>query len=250
MELTLYQNAFCPYSERVRRVLGEMALVHRRIEVGWHELDSVHRLTGIREIPVLLHDGHAKAGSSAIARYLNGFNPERHLFPASADDELGHWETEADRMLDVFMRLALPVWADEIETFKEREAFRAHYARFGEYTELRQHTLREWQATQNEWSKLNAVLAKQPYLLGEALTYADLAMYGSVYAVAQFKGYYVPDSQHHLASWYERIRTAGQYRDQELFLGSIRAKHAHKDNLYAETRYQDPGTDTRQSDDY
>ena len=92
MEITLYQNAFCPYSERVRRVLGEMAIMHRRVEVGWHELDGLQRLTGTKEIPTLSHDGHIRVGSASIARYLNDFLEERRLFglrcPATAVSQL------------------------------------------------------------------------------------------------------------------------------------------------------------------
>jgi len=74
MSLTLYRLEGCPYCEAVVDVLEELDLAFESVWVeGLHsERDDVRRVSGQRQVPVLVDDDHGvtMAESERIAEYL------------------------------------------------------------------------------------------------------------------------------------------------------------------------------------
>jgi glutathione S-transferase len=241
-EITLYQDTHCPYSERARRVLSEKGIFQNRINVLWYEREELARKTGSQETPVAVYGEKTITNSGEIARFANGLVVGGvDLFPEGKDDDIRQWERRADTLAQATMPLAIPVWADVMSDSKDREAFLERNRRFGEYKDLKNRRLELWRQVESQWAEINEILAKTDYLLGP-LTYADYAMYGSVYLAAQFHAFDVPQALLNLAAWYETIRTAGTMRDQEVMLGKSRAGHKTHDIDYTRgaTRYGDP----------
>lgn len=244
MEFTLFQNVHCPFSERTRRALGEKGIFQHRIDVLWHERGQMEQLTGMTSTPVAIHERRILTNSGAIARHADTVMPGKtKLFPEDLHHDIAEWERKANQLFDITMPLAIPVWADVMIDPQERAAFLQAQAKVGSYRELRKDRMEHWRAVQVEWRQLEEALEKRDYLLGD-MTYADLAMYGSVYLAAQFHAFEVPQSLDSLAGWYENIRTAGMMRDQELLLGRIRHEHDTESHVIDETRedsrYGDP----------
>ncbi len=240
MELRLFEAPQCPFSERARRVLGHKALPHERIHVRWDQIDRLAELTGFRQIPVLQHGADTvRAGSGAIARYLEEVHPDRPLFPHERRADIARWERESERLLRKSMPILVPLWADTLEA-SERKPFLERHAEYGAYKTLVRDRLKYWRAVEDEWRRLDDLLAGKDHVL-EELTYADFALYGAVYAVAQFHGFEVPQDRLRLASWYERMRTSGQYRDQEIDLGQRQPQQVRWiQDLYSDMHYSEP----------
>lgn len=244
MELTLFQNVHCPFSERARRALGEKGIYQHRVEVPWHDRIELERITSATSTPVAIHEKRLLTNSGAIARYADSLVPGKtRLFPEELDHEISEWERRANQLHELTMPLAIPVWADVMLDPHERDAFLQTQLRYGTYKELRKNQLQHWRTVEAEWQKVDEALGENYYLLGE-LTYADFAMYGTVYLAAQFHAFDVPEILIRLATWYEVIRTAGIMRDQELILGKYRQEHKTDNHVIdytrEDSRYGDP----------
>lgn len=242
LEVTLYQDPHSPFSERARRALGEKGIYQRRVNVAWSARDELERRFATRETPVLACGGRVMTTSGAIARWADRAVPGgMTLFPDAARPDVAAWERRANDLARQTLPLAVPVWADVMTDAAERRAFLAAHAGLGSYGALKAARMDHWRRVMREWRLLDEALADRDYLLG-SLTYADHAVYGSVYLAAQFHAFEVPQALERLAAWYETIRTAGIMRDQELLLAKARRGDAHHDIDYtrATTRYGDP----------
>lgn len=240
LHVTLYQDPHCPFSERVRRALGEKGIYQDRVNVGWHQRDEIERISGTRSTPMMLVRGRAFTASTEIAAWANDESRlGMDLFPERLREAIDEWVTTADRLHTVTLPLAVPVWADVMRDAAEREAFLGAHASLGTYRDLRNARMVHWRAVMDEWRQLERALADRDYLLGD-LTYADFAVYGTVYLAAQFHAFEVPQALERLAAWYETIRTAGLMRDQELLLAKERRDlglgHPHRGKQH----YGDP----------
>lgn len=75
MSLTLYQLEGCPYCEKVAERLETLDLEYESVWVeGLHSRrDEVKRISGQRQVPVLIDDNHGvtMAESDRILDYLN-----------------------------------------------------------------------------------------------------------------------------------------------------------------------------------
>lgn len=241
-DVVLHDNTHCPYSERARRALGEMGIYQKRVPFFWHRRAELEAETGHDTVPVLRDGARVVVGSGAIARYADNLAQDGlRLFPAAEVAAIAAWERRANDMVSRTFPLAVPVWADVMIDDAERRAFLDCHRHYGDYATLVRDRLRHWNTVMAVWREVDAALARSDYLLGE-LTYADLAVYGSVYLAAQFHAFEVPQVLERLAAWYETIRTAGIMRDQELILD-----HPHRDgqDLNGDTirrtsRYGDP----------
>jgi glutathione S-transferase len=81
---TLYHLLLCPFSRKVRVVLGEKKIDHQLVleRTTDHRADFL-ALNPAAEVPVLVEpDGAALAESSAITEYLNELSPEPDLLGA------------------------------------------------------------------------------------------------------------------------------------------------------------------------
>lgn len=72
---TLYDRPECPYSKRVRRVLGVLAVDHKEVIVpeSKADRDDLESITGQRGVPVLVGDDLPEgyiANSGEISLYL------------------------------------------------------------------------------------------------------------------------------------------------------------------------------------
>ncbi|MDP6193397.1 MAG: glutathione S-transferase family protein [Prochlorococcaceae cyanobacterium ETNP18_MAG_1] len=80
--MELHQFRHSPFCLKVRMVLQAKGLSYRTVEVtpGLGQVD-VFRLSGQRQVPILVDGETVLADSSVIARYLDAKQPERPLVP-------------------------------------------------------------------------------------------------------------------------------------------------------------------------
>jgi len=159
MELHQFRHsAFC---EKVRLVLAAKRLDYTVVEVtpGLGQLE-LFRLSGQRQVPVLLDGSEVIADSTAIALYLERHHPEPLLLPEAPAERarvllIEDW---ADTALAAGCRLAL-VQAAAVDPL-----LRSALLPDSTPGPLRQ------------LEQLAVLVADQPYLVGDRLTLADLAV--------------------------------------------------------------------------
>lgn len=197
MTLELYQFDLSHYCEKVRLILDYKGLSYHRIEVvpGIGQLE-LFQLSGQRQVPVL-KDGHVMvADSTAIAHYLEQHYPEPSLIPTDPKQKglcllLEDW---ADNGLGLNARKALLGAISQYPDFRSAllpsgtpnffkdllGAVPGDFLGFlgyglgigpGEVKLAREALKRNLEA-------LVLLLEHQPYVVGETLTLADLAIAG------------------------------------------------------------------------
>ena len=191
MELHQFRHsAFC---EKVRLVLAAKRLDYTVVEVtpGLGQLE-LFRLSGQRQVPVLLDGSEVIADSTAIALYLERHHPEPLLLPEAPAERarvllIEDW---ADTALAAGCRLAL-VQAAAVDPLLRSALLpdstpgplrqlvsnlpAAVMAGVGEAVATVVGSA-ERQQLQTNLEQLAVLVADQPYLVGDRLTLADLAV--------------------------------------------------------------------------
>lgn len=108
--IELYQFELSEYAEKVRLILDYKGLQYRKIEVtpGVGQIE-VFKISGQRQVPVLVDAGTVVADSTAIAMYLDRQYPEKPIMPTDARERglclmMEEW---ADSSLGILSRKAL-----------------------------------------------------------------------------------------------------------------------------------------------
>ncbi|MFZ4565502.1 MAG: glutathione S-transferase family protein [Prochlorococcaceae cyanobacterium] len=191
MELFQFRHsAFC---EKVRLILAAKGQSYevREVTPGIGQLE-LFRLSGQRQVPVLLDDGETIADSTAIALHLERRFPDPQLLPADPAEraQVRLLEDWADTALASGARLALLQAAAEDGALRSallpvatpdplRQLFGAVPSDLfsGLTPLLRPERLQLIQALE----QLVALLAVRPYLVGERPTLADVAVAAQLY---------------------------------------------------------------------
>jgi len=187
--LELHQFRHSAFCEKVRLVLAAKQLVYNVVEVtpGVGQLE-LYRLSGQRQVPVLVDGTEVIADSTAIAQYLEAKVPEPALLPAdpALRAQALLLEDWADTALAAGARLALVQAAAADPVLRGGllpEATPAPLRSFvgalptGLLSGLGQvidHGGLEQLCTNLQ--QLCALVQQQPFLVGDALTLADLAV--------------------------------------------------------------------------
>jgi len=191
--LELHQFRHSAFCEKVRLVLAYKRLPFNTLEVtpGVGQVE-LYRLSGQRQVPVLVDGAEVIADSTAIALYLEQQHPEPPLFPQDPAQRaqvllLEDW---ADTALATGARLAL-LQAAALDS----------QLRDGLLPEATPSGLRSLlgalpggvlsgvgqvldasalQQLRHNLEQLNALLQAQPYVVGDQLSLADLAVMGQL----------------------------------------------------------------------
>jgi glutathione S-transferase len=186
--MQLYQFRHSAFCEKVRLVLASKGLDYSVVEVtpGLGQL-QLFRLSGQRQVPVLVDDTEVIADSSAIAQHLERHHPLPALLPADPAQRarvllLEDW---ADTALACGCRLALlqaaaadPVLRSGLLPEATPAPLRQLAGLTGGMGESVTGVLvqKERQQLNANLEQLSVLTAELPYLVGEHLTLADLAV--------------------------------------------------------------------------
>ena len=187
--LELHQFRHSAFCEKVRLILAAKGLDYSVVEVtpGVGQV-ALLQLSGQRQVPVLVDGGEAIADSTAIALHLEARTPEPPLLPAdpALRAQALLLEDWADTALASGVRLALvqaaaadPVLRTALLPDALPEGLRSLVgalpggllAGLGQVVD--QGALRDLRAALEQ---LTALVQAQPYLVGERLSLADLAV--------------------------------------------------------------------------
>jgi glutathione S-transferase len=205
--LELHQFEASHYAEKVRLILDYKGLEYKKVEVvpGIGQLELFQK-TGQRQVPVLKDGDTLIADSTAIAEYLDRRYPEKPLIPTDPKQKalcmiMEQW---ADEVLGIDARKGLISCISQNPNFRTAflpDATPAPLKTFlnglpvnllgniGAPVGLGSDSVRE--ALRSDLRYLSAILANQPYLLGNEPTLADLTVAGLTMYIKVPTGSYV-----------------------------------------------------------
>ncbi|NWN90067.1 glutathione S-transferase family protein [Marinobacter adhaerens] len=194
MAIKLYQFCISHYSEKVRWALDYKDINYQPINLlpGQHTKTIVKLTRAESSVPVLEHDGQVIQGSSQILDYLDHHFPEPSLMPAdpALKEQVLHWEARLDELAGPAIRtwvyhyflqrpkVVVPMLAAGTP-FYNRIILKLAFSRVDEimrkWMKINQKTADSAQQTlESLLHELAEIYRKQPYLVGDRLTRADL----------------------------------------------------------------------------
>ena len=216
--MRLFQFSYSPFAAKVRRCLELKGLAHEVVEVPYLDRRELVALTGgYAQVPVLVDGERVVTDSAHITAYLDQHYPfSLRRNPLSV--LLEQW---ADGPLEeLAFKVACPGLEERMAALFGREDARALFRlmkerRYGPgCIELWR---REAKALSEELVALLAPVAqaaaKEPFLLGEAPSLADAAVYGQLFMVEVGVPGFIPARAPFLRDWWERVRSAGPLRE-------------------------------------
>ncbi len=211
--LKLYQFAYSPYAAKVRKCLELKRLAFQTIEVPYMDRRELVRVSGQIMIPVLVDGATVVVDSPRITAYLDERYPHS-LRPTAAAIV---FETWADNSFeDVAFRIGTPAVPNKLaELNGGREDVPAMF-RYIKERKFGAGCVDAWAANapaltaklRDMLAPLAATLDKQPFLLGDAPTLADAAVWGNLYLLEWTMPGWVAQHTPEVAAWYRRVAEA------------------------------------------
>lgn len=198
--IRLHQFEISPFCDKVRRALHWKGVPYEVVEVPVTRASRVRRLNPAGKLPVLEHDGRVVADSTDIAEHLEEAFPEPPLYPKGARERglcaaLEDWADESLYFYELTLRFTRPHnarrWLPEL--VKHDPAWFQRLARWvgpraigrtaraqGVGRKPPGALLRD---LEREVEALAGLLEERQWLVGEALTIADLAVFVQVFCL-------------------------------------------------------------------
>jgi glutathione S-transferase len=217
-EIIFHQYAMSPFSEKIRKILALKNLEYREVDQpAWMPKPHLTPMTGgYRRIPVLQIGADIYCDTALIARTVEKHCPEPSIHPGgniAAAEAMAMW---ADKTL-FFSTVALvfTAMADVIPPalFEDRRKMSPQL----NLDVLKAAVPGARGALASACAMLEASLSASPYVLGEAFSIADAAVYHTLWFVrsdpvcAQ-----TIRSRSHLAAWFDRVEGMGSGRPQAM----------------------------------
>lgn len=159
--MKLYASPASSFARKIRVMLIEKNVAHEVIMMNLWEPNDYQTINPIGKVPALkLDDGRVVINSPLIADYVDGKYPTPRFIPADPDSrlEVRRWEAVADGMMD-----AVAVTLYENRFHDEATRSQAYLTRLRGKIDA-------------GLSALNGLLGKRPWLVGDSMTLADLAI--------------------------------------------------------------------------
>jgi glutathione S-transferase len=182
--MKLYRFRYSPYARKVQMLLELAGIAHEVVEVCYGEREDLARLTGgYIHVPVLvLDDGTVVTESRPICERIIERSDARHLVPATLDAVTWAFCDWIDGPIeDVLFRIASPEIRDRWETAWERALYvLVKERKFGAgcVDAWRTDRAKLVERARVILEPVRRTLAKQPFVLGDAVSLADAALYG------------------------------------------------------------------------
>jgi glutathione S-transferase len=196
--LTLYGNAFSPFSRKVQIVLD-----HKGIDYEWVDglsranRDELRAVNKRLEVPAVDHDGVIVVNSADIVTYLDRVFPDQPVHPD--DDEkwvkARAWERCADTVIDpILVDISYWVWAIRQDEMPDGllDAARADLAAI--------------------YDALDLELEGRDWVCGE-LSIADIALFPHLSGTRLLQVPFDESRHRNLLAWYKRCRSETVFAD-------------------------------------
>lgn len=196
--LTLYGNAFSPFSRKVQIVLEYKGIEYEMVDgLSRSNHDELAAVNKRLEVPAIDHDGLVVVNSADIVAYLERMFPERPVYPSDLEGwvRARAWERCSDSVVDpILVDISYWLWAIREDTMPDGllDAARADLTAI--------------------YDSLDRELEGRNWICGE-LSIADIALFPHLSGTRLLQ---VPidESRHpNLLSWYKRARAEKIFAD-------------------------------------
>lgn len=228
MTAVLYQYEISPFCDKVRRVLNVKGVDYRVEEITMQDTIAgrLKKLSPAAKVPVLEIDGERIADSTDICRFLEARYPDPRLIPADPREQalvhfLEDWADESLYFYEMHLRLVLPHnakrWVPEIarrDNAVLRRIAPAILPSVMARTTAAQGTGRKppeviRRDLDRHFHMLNQWLAGRQWLVGDALTLADIAVFAQLYCLAgSVEGEDLLRGYENVRGWMGRVEAA------------------------------------------
>lgn len=223
--MILHHFAASPFSEKIRAIFGYKQLTWQSVEIPriLPKPDLMPLTGGYRRTPVLQIGRDVFADTRLIARIIDEQQPERPLCPAAQAASVAALESWADQSLflaaiPVLFRpagraaLEAQLGADYLARFQADRAELFAGGAVGRPDDQFSRAIYE-----PTLALMNAQLANQPFMLGDAPTLADFALYNPVWYVRQNQGMApLLDDYPQVLVWADRLKALGHGQPEDL----------------------------------
>jgi glutathione S-transferase len=217
-EILFHQYAMSPFSEKIRKIFALKNLEHREVDQpAWMPKPHLTPMTGgYRRIPVLQVGADIYCDTALIARTIDRLCPEHSIHPGgnvAAAEAMATW---ADKTLFFSaVPLVFTAMADIIppELFDDRRKM---------FPQMNLDVLKAAVpgargALASACAMLDASLASRPWLLGNAFSVADAAVYHTLWFVRSDPvSAKMIRSKEFLAAWFDRVEAMGSGRPRAM----------------------------------
>jgi glutathione S-transferase len=227
-EVTLYQFALCPFCSKVRAGLALKAIRYKIVEVNPRSKVELPKLPdgAPRKVPVLVVDHEVVADSTQILRFLDRAFPDTTRFRPEPES-LSKRADEIEEWIDAELIRALPTVL--YGTWREAGRAAAVIGKSGNFGAMQGLGLKlggsvimhlvakrilkkSGRANGHAWvaenlDQVEAWLGAQPFLCGDTLTIADVALYGALSCVREFPIFASIEARPPLQAWLARVES-------------------------------------------
>jgi len=225
--LTLYQFEISPFCDKIRRVLNWKGQPYEVREVSLQEaMTPGRKRSPTGKLPCLEHHGRMIEDSTDIAHYVEATWPDPPLFPEDpAQRALCHvledWADESLYFYEMRLRFTLPHnaerWVPEMTAHDNAairrlgplllpRVFRSALGQQGIGRKPLDSVLRD---VQRHVEAVTQLLGERDWLVGDAITLADIAVFAQLYCIAGAEeGAKMIEARPSVAAWMQRTDRA------------------------------------------
>jgi len=211
-EIILHHYRASPFSEKIRRILAYKKIPWRAVDAPMmNPKPKLVALTGgYRRIPVLQIGADVYCDTSLIARVLERVRPEPTIFPDGREGEISLLSLWADRhlffsALPVTMVAAADLLPPEFKADREAMAPQMNFEKLKAALPGARDQLRAF------FDLLANQLERRPFVIGEAFSLADAAVYTTVWFLRNVpEGKALIEARPRLSEWFGRCRAFGR----------------------------------------
>ncbi len=181
-------------------------LRYRRIPVPYHDKVRLLRETRQDYVP-FLRDGRRGVPWTKAVDHLERVRPKPSAYPDGSREVskiLEAWEYDffEDRLWALVAPFLARRFKDPVERWNFTETWEQAYGRF---EETRRNPQPVWESLHPYFSLLEACLRRRDYLLVDAPSAFDFAIYGNAFAM-EYAGLKLPARYPKLRAWYRRVK--------------------------------------------
>ena len=224
--ITLHQFQVSPFCDKIRRILHWKGIDYRIQEVPLARAPAIRRINPIGKLPCLEHDGTFVADSTDIAHYLEEKFPEPPILPKDPVQRalchvLDDWADESLYFYEMRLRFTLPHnarrWIPELVHADSGilKALAPHVIP-GMLRRLtrkqgvgRKSVQQVLEDVQRHVDALAGLLGDREWLVGEALSLADLSVFAQIRCIrGAEEGARIIEGHPPVVAWMERVDAA------------------------------------------
>ena len=203
--LTLFQEPYSHWCVKARKILGYKRIEFESKNVGYHDKRELVRATGQDYVPAIVNDGKIVTYAD-IPDYLERLAPEPSIYPNGTRELAKLIENWAHfRLEEIVWRYCVVDFPKTFKDDQERWVFVEIQELKRGPLELMESRRRAFMADVDVHFKiLDDMLQRHEFLLTEAPSLADFAVFGAIYPLV-YSGNQVHGEFKRLRAWYGTI---------------------------------------------